>query len=279
MTKGRISQSALKVAIGFVTLNMKDDWAERLPAGTADLSERLVLASGARGYGPRTIRLAKQRWMLRVYALQDKFVPGQAQFEAFGYRKIFVQEKVDEAIAAGARQVLVLGAGFDTLCLRLAPLHPDLQFLEVDHPATSEAKARGVREEGEHDNLKLVAADLGERPLSDVLAEQESWDPSRLSVIVAEGLFLYLRDEEVHAVLREAAACAAPGSRLVFSHMIPTERKAIARIMGLVGEPFRSSVASEDLPEYVAGTGWEVVSGVDTDPAHGMERFAVAERR
>jgi len=47
----------------------------------------------------------------------------------------------------------------------------------------------------------------------------------------------------------------------------------------LVGEPWKSTVRSEDLPEYVEGTGWAVTSDVDTDSAHGVERYAVAERR
>ncbi len=47
----------------------------------------------------------------------------------------------------------------------------------------------------------------------------------------------------------------------------------------LIAEPWKSAVRSEDLPEYVEGTGWTMISDVDTDPAHGVERYAVAERR
>ena len=50
-------------------------------------------------------------------------------------------------------------------------------------------------------------------------------------------------------------------------------------ILRVVGEPIRSAVLSEDLPEYIKGTGWAIISEVDTDPAHGIERYAVAERR
>ncbi len=44
--KGRISQTALKVALGLITLSVKDDWVQRLPAGLVELSEHLLLASG-----------------------------------------------------------------------------------------------------------------------------------------------------------------------------------------------------------------------------------------
>ena len=122
MKQGRISQTALKVALGLITLSVKDDWAQRLPPGLVEVSERLLVASGSPGYGPRLMRVSKQPWMIRVYQIQDLMM--SAQFEGFGHRKIFMQQQVEVAIKQGARQVLVVGAGFDTLCLRLAP-QPD----------------------------------------------------------------------------------------------------------------------------------------------------------
>ena len=278
MKQGRISQTALKVALGFVTLNLKDDWAERLPPGLVDVTERLLAASGSPGYGPRLMRICKQQWMLRVYQLQDSIlIPGM--FEGFGHRKIFMQQQVEAAIKQGARQVLVVGAGFDTLCLRLAPQNSDVQFFEVDHPATSAAKAKGVALEGQPTNMIQIAADLGEQALSKVLSEDGRWQSSLPSVLLAEGLFQYLTDDEVRGLLRDAAACTSPGSRFAFTHAIPGERKMLSILTRLIAEPWKSAVRSEDLPDYVEGTGWTIISGVDTDSAHGAERYAVAERR
>ena len=125
--------------------------------------------------------------MIRLYEIQDLMMPGM--FEAFGHRKIFMQQQVETAVEHGARQVLIVGAGFDTLCLRLAPQHPHVQFFEVDHPATSTAKARGVALEGRPANMHQIAVDLGERALSEVLSANARWQSSEPSVLVAEGLF------------------------------------------------------------------------------------------
>ena len=276
MKQGRVSQTALKVAVSLVTLSVKDDWAQRLPAGLVEMSERLLVASGSPGYSPRMMRLSKRRWMIRAYEFADFLMPGQ--FEGFGHRKIFVQQRVEAAIAQGARQVLVVGAGFDTLCLRLAPQYSDVQFFEVDHPATAFAKGKGIALEGLPANMFQIAADLGERPLSRVLAQEGRWDTSLASVLVAEGLFQYLTNEEVRGLLLEAAACTSTGSRFVFTHAIPGYRRMVSFLTGLIGEAWKSSVHSEDLPEHVAGTGWEIISDVDTDAAHGVERYAEAER-
>jgi methyltransferase (TIGR00027 family) len=277
MKQGRISQTALKVALGLITLSVKDDWADRLPPGLVEISERLLLASGSTGYGPRLMRASKQQWMIRVYEFQDRMIP--RQWEGFGHRKIFMNEQTERAIAAGARQVLVLGAGFDTLCLRLAPKYADVRFFEVDHPTTSAAKAKGVVAEGQPENMIQIAADLGEHGLSKVLSQDGRWDFSQPSVLLAEGLLQYLKDEEVRNLLNEAASCSALGSRLVFTHAIPDKRRILSMMLAAVGEPFQSAVRSEDLPEYVEGTGWVLISGLDDDPAHGIERYAVAERR
>ena len=276
MKQGRISQTALKVALGLITLSVKDDWSQRLPPDLVEITERLLLASGSPGYGPGLMRMSKQRWMIRVYQFQDRMMPGQ--WEGFGHRKVFMNQQVEAAIDQGARQVLVLGAGFDTLCLRLAPKYPEVRFVEIDHPSTSVAKARGIEKVGQPENMIQIAADLGERSLPKVLSEDGHWDASQRSVIVAEGLFQYLTDEEVRGLLTDAAACTSPGSRIAFSHAIPGDRKLLSALVRLISEPWKSEVRSEDLPSYVDGTGWAMISDVDDDAEHGVERYGVAER-
>ena len=244
--------------------------------GLVDLTEKLLLSSGATGYGRGLISASKKPWMIKVYEFQDRMMPGQ--WEGFGYRKVFINEHVIDAIEDGAEQVLVLGAGFDTLCLRLASDYPAVDFYEIDHPATSQAKAKGVENCGSPENLQLVAADLSNRSLSDALSHAPKWDSSKSSVVIAEGLLQYLDDADVHQLFREVAECVSSKSRFIFTHAIPQGRKLLQAILKLVGEPFLSSVNSADLPEYIANCGWQVTSGIDDAEHHGIERYAVAER-
>ena len=64
----------------------------------------------------------------------------------------------------------------------------------------------------------------------------------------------------------------------MFTQANPGYSKLIPVLTGLIAERWKSSVRSEDLPAYVEGTGWTMISDIDTDPAHGIERYAVAER-
>jgi len=276
MKNDRISQTALKVALSLITLSIKDDWQARLPDGLVGISERLLLASGSPGYGPSLMRASKKQWMIKVYEIQDRMIPGQ--WQGFGHRKIYVDQQVKKAIELGAQQVLVLGAGFDTLCLRLAPQHSDVKFFEVDHPATSAAKAKGIAREGQLENMIQIASDLSVEKLPAVLLQNERWDSLQRSVVVIEGLLQYLTKKEVRDLLCDTAACTPLSSKIILTHAVPGDRKVLQMLLRAVGEPFKSTVQSEDLPAYIQGTGWSVTSDVDHDTAHGIERYAVAER-
>jgi hypothetical protein len=183
-----VSHTALKVGLVLITLNQKSGWKERLPDGLALLTERLLLAAKVFGYGRHAIALAKHSCAVRLSESSAKRIPGV--FEGIGRRKLFMESHVLAAIEAGAAQALVLGAGFDTLCLRLAPRFPQVKFLEIDRPATSFAKEKGVNEVGKPENMTLLAADLATRPLSEVLSGADCWNTDARAVAVAEKLVI-----------------------------------------------------------------------------------------
>ena len=60
-------------------------------------------------------------------------------------RSRFAEEKALAAIEAGVRQILVLGAGLDTLAYRLEP-RAGLKVFELDHPATQRDKRSRLAE-------------------------------------------------------------------------------------------------------------------------------------
>lgn len=276
MKSGRVSQTALKIGLIMIALNEKAEWKSRLPQGLAELTERLILAAGVTGYGQRMIRLNKKPWAIRLYEYFEAKVPGT--FEGVAERKIFMNEQVLAAIKAGAKQVLVVGAGFDTLCLRLATQFPRVEFFEVDHPATSAAKAKGVAQEGPPENMTLLAADLNETPLSVLMRKAGRYDTSAQSVVVAEGLFPYLKEEVVLQVFCEVAACTGPGTWVVFSHGVTIKEHRIANaLLRLIGEPWLSSCSSAGLSGYI-GPAWSVIATRGARSTRDLEGFAVAEK-
>src|SRR5210317_1686217 len=117
MRKEKPSRTAYKVALNILTLGAKPEMEKVLPKGIVDATERLLIASGAAS--ATVVRLSRWPKMVSIYDAFDWMLPGQ--FEAFAYRKAFCEQQVRDGVSCGASQVLVLGAGYDTLGWRLAP--------------------------------------------------------------------------------------------------------------------------------------------------------------
>ncbi len=131
-------------------------------------------------------------------------------------RTRFVDEHLEAAIAGGARQVVFLGAGFDTRAYRFQELLKPARVFEVDHPATQQWKRRRAQQAlGETpENLRYVAVDFRTDSLAGKLREA-GYDPSVKTFFLWEGVTMYLTAEAVDATLGWIAQ-QAPGSRLVF---------------------------------------------------------------
>jgi methyltransferase (TIGR00027 family) len=224
--------------------------------------------------------------MVSIYEAFDWMLPGQ--FEAFAHRKAFCEAQVKDGIGEGATQILVLGAGYDTMAWRLAPEFPGVNFLEIDHPATAHLKARGIEAMGQRDNLYLISEDLGERRLVDVLKNNKFWNQNAKTIIVAEGLVMYLSPEAVRDLFYQCALITGVGSRIAFTY-IPTAADGrpdagpwtslMLCLMKLMGEPWTWSIRPEQLDRFLEELGWtNAQSLAGTTSKHGIEFYAVATK-
>jgi methyltransferase (TIGR00027 family) len=282
MRKDTPSKTARKVALNIVTLGAKPGMEEILPSGVAGATSELLVASGA--VGETAIRWSSTQRMVSVYEAFDWILPGQ--FVSFAHRKAFCEGQAREGVSAGATQILVLGAGYDTLGWRLASEFSEVNFFEIDHPATARLKAKGIDAMGQRENLILIAEDLGERKLEDVLQANVLWKQAAPTVIIAEGLMMYLPPEAVRELFCQCAAITGAGSRIAFSY-IPTGadgRPHVGRWTGLmlwlqkaVGEPWVWSIRPEELCLFLEETGWKNGSELTgVTGKQGVEYFAVA---
>ena len=136
------SKTARKVALNIVTLGARRGMGGILPPDIVDATAKLLIESGA--VGRRAVRFSHSRLAVGIYHAFDWMMPGQ--FEAFAHRKAFCERQVRKGIEAGASQVLVLGAGYDTLGWRLAPEFAEVNFFEIDHPATARLRQKESRQ-------------------------------------------------------------------------------------------------------------------------------------
>lgn len=145
-------------------------------------------------------------------------------------RTRFIDEALERAIAGGATQVVILGAGFDSHAYRCQGLLAHARVFEVDRPATQAMKKQRVSKVlgGPPANLTYVAIDFQHEDLSDVLT-RHGYDPAQRTFFILEGVTMYLPEEAFRGTLRFVAA-HPPGSGIVFDFVYRAMIDMIASI-------------------------------------------------
>ena len=271
MTRERPSRTALKIARFMVLLDAVPRLRGVLPEGQAELTGSILRASEA--VSPRLVDMMRRPATIRIYELMEA-VTGRGQLLWFGLRKRWFAERVEAEIEAGARQLLVLGAGFDPLAAWIAERHPDVHCVEIDAPATAEPKRhalQALRRPGA--NHEVCAADLATHSLADAL-QSTSWRHDARSVVVAEGLLMYLTRADVERLLTEVTASVGAHSRLACSCVdahangapnIGKLDKMIRFSLRLVGEPMQWGIRPPDVPAFFAANGHRVLEQPTVD--------------
>ncbi|MEP7355143.1 MAG: SAM-dependent methyltransferase [Acidobacteriota bacterium] len=131
-------------------------------------------------------------------------------------RTKFIDEKLRAAVADGAQQIVIMGAGWDTRAYRFKELLQGIRIFEVDRSNTQDRKRQRAEEAlgPAPANLTYLAIDFRVQKLSDVLAAG-GYDPSKKTFFIWEGVTMYLPEAAVRETLTWIAQQAC-GSSLVF---------------------------------------------------------------
>ena len=134
----------------------------------------------------------------------------------------FAEDQLREAVAAGARQYVILGAGFDSFCLRQGELSDRLRVFEVDHPASQHMKRDKLLRINDHlpANLVFTPVDFETDHLDEALirAGCDAAVPAFFSWL---GTTYYLTRDAVRDTLDRIAALAAPETRIALDYQYP----------------------------------------------------------
>jgi methyltransferase (TIGR00027 family) len=200
-------------------------------------------------------------------ALDRMMLPGLMLHHAV--RKRFIEDETRRALGEKARQVVVLGAGLDTLALRLHREFPGVMFVELDHPATQGVKRRlvdaGDLDAG--DNLFLLPADFTRERADEVLARCRGYDPKARTILIMEGVLMYLDAADVDATFASVRRCGGSGSCFMFTFMEIghdghpgfRRRAGLSDLwLALKGEPFRWGLRPERLPGFLTERGFRL---------------------
>ena len=263
MRSDRPSVTAIKIARGIVFVGEDPRVRELLPPGTVELNAQILRE--AQLLTPSTEKLYRKPWF-RSFAqwVARKTTPGQMM--TLPTKKRFLDDEVRRAIEGGARQLLLVGAGFDTLAVRVAREFADIGCFEIDHPATQRVK-RGAIESAklERSNLHLVAVDLASTSLPEALEQAPHWKSDVVSVVVAEGVLMYLDESDVVTFLEGVRATTAAGSTLLFTY-VRTDEHGVLLIgkntgftraaLKISGEPLKWGIRQDALADFLEAWGY-----------------------
>ncbi len=131
-------------------------------------------------------------------------------------RTRFIDERLREAVRNGDRQIVVLGAGFDSRAYRLREVLHRARVFEVDFGPTQEYKKRRISEVlgSLPGNVVYVPIDFTRDSLREVL-QKAGYRSDQVSFFIWEGVSFYLPEEAVRGTLTYVATHSAQGSSIV----------------------------------------------------------------
>lgn len=208
----------------------------------------------------------------RLRARIDRLRP-LAETRAFKQWILYMQVRtrvIDDAlrafVAAGGRQVVLLGAGYDTRALRLPELDA-ATVLEVDHPATQGHKRSVLAQLGVESPSRYVTWDFETRAMDDLpdILEEAGIDRGQRVFTIWEGVTMYLTEAAIDASLRAIRAWSPAGSKLAMTYFAkeriaePTlATRMLKAVVATFGEPWRFGWDPKDLPGYLAARGFRL---------------------
>lgn len=243
-----------------------------MPPGAAEASACFVAASSFRDR--YLLRLLEIGWFRALILLRERFaLPGISLH--YVLRKRRLEEIARDSLEAGFAQIIVLGAGFDTLALRLHEAFPRASFIEIDHPATQQVKREVLRGRGPlRGNLHLLAADLARQEMKHTLAACPGYRPGTDTLFIAEGLLMYLNEEQVETLFRSLREQSTGRGRFAFTFLepqtggqpgFPHAGRYVDWWLRRRGEPFQWAVKRDDLAGFVSGQGFTLREMIAAD--------------
>jgi methyltransferase (TIGR00027 family) len=129
-----------------------------------------------------------------------------------------IDDLVCDAIRSGARQLVLLGAGFDSRGCRLEEAG-EVTVFEVDHPVTQQEKKERLKicMDRLPANIRYVAVDFERNNLEAKLSDC-GYHPATPAIVVWEGVIDYLTESTVQSTFAVLARLLAPSSFLIFTY-------------------------------------------------------------
>lgn len=292
MKDNEASSTAYSVLQGLLHVGRQPRYQGLVPEESVAVGQEILMATEE---GRRRLRqLDRAVFKMLIPVMEALLVPGLTLHYAL--RKRFIEDTTLKELADGKTQVVNLGAGFDTLIWRLSERRPDITFIEIDHPATSAAKAAALGAvSAQRPNVHMVEVDFTRQTLMDQLSAAPGFAPDRPTLFICEGVLTYLTEDQVGELLGTLIALTQSPPTFVCTCVEPMEvpDNNTGPLLGLYlrmkGEEIKWRIRHQAVAEFMARHHFSVdrivthrdfkkayLDGIDHGTIHGGEYGVVA---
>lgn len=222
-------------------------------------------------------------------SLSDEYAKARQKREVSGMSNLmlvrtrFVDEYFRRAVVDGVRQIVVLGAGFDTRAYRFPELLKErTTIIEVDYRSTQELKKRRLQSAlgGIPPSVRFAEIDFRSDKLQDVLASA-GYRSTEKAFFIWEGVSMYLEEAAVRETLHAIAGNAAGGSCIVMDFAEQAMLDVLGKFPHLSqhnyttewGEPWIFGVPDNEEQKFFRECGLEVIEVLSCFGRDAAQRY------
>lgn len=194
-------------------------------------------------------------------------------FDHLVLRTAAIDDALRHAVARGADQLVILGAGLDGRAHRIHELR-DVTVFEVDHPVSQRFKRRKAAA------VAVLAKEVRYVPVNferDRLVDElrtAGFDAHRKSFWIWEGVTPYLQRRAIDETLAAVFALSAPGSEIVATYVsnesqwVRRRRMLTQSALSVIGEPLVTQLDPAEAASIFTRAGFHVIADTRTTDWH-----------
>jgi len=184
----------------------------------------------------------------------------------------YFDDYLHDSINEGIKQLVILGAGYDTRAYRIEGLKEKVKVFEVDYQGTQKVKIEKIKEifGSLPSHVTFVNADVGSEELFKNLLEH-GYHQSQKTLFIMEGLIYYIPPEGVETLLSSMVQNSGPGSKIIFDYFPQSMVNGTCELevgnliherVKQSGEPFKFGIKDGNVEEFLKERGFSHVQNV-----------------
>ncbi|MGR9086141.1 MAG: SAM-dependent methyltransferase [Gammaproteobacteria bacterium] len=190
-------------------------------------------------------------------------------------RTRYIDDYVDTCLGNGIRQLVILGAGYDSRAYRIEGLEQNVKVFEVDHPSTQNAKKKKLV--GLFGSLPshvaYVSVDFDRESFAEKLFAN-GYDGTLKTLFIWEGVTYFLTRETVDDTLTFVRNKSGNGSTIIFDYTFTSvvdgtydsaEAKREKEVLARLGEPLSFGIEEGKIREFLTERGFCEITEVSPE--------------